>query len=58
MGALTWADGLTHSAKDHTDDIGPKGIAGHDGSDGSHMSDRIERYGEWMVTIGENISFG
>jgi uncharacterized protein YkwD len=56
--AYTLEDGLTAAASDHANDIGPKGITGHTGSDGSSMTDRIERYGEWMGHIGENISFG
>ena len=56
--AYEWDEGLTSAARDHANDIGPKGITGHTGSDGSSMTDRIERYGEWMGHIGENISFG
>ena len=43
---------------DHANDIGPRGIAAHDGSDGSTMKSRIERHGSWNGRIGENISFG
>lgn len=49
---------MADAARDHAEDIGPKGIAGHEGSDGSTMQDRIERYGDWSGYIGENISFG
>jgi len=49
---------LSRAAQDHCNDIGPKGITGHDGSDGSSMSDRIEKHGSWDITIGENIDFG
>lgn len=57
---------LANAAKDHADDIGscvllslgPQGVTGHDGTDGSSMTDRIERYGEWGGHVGENISFG
>jgi uncharacterized protein YkwD len=58
LGKLFWEEGLENAARDHAEDIGPKGITGHTGSDGSSMTDRIERYGEWMGNIGENISFG
>lgn len=34
------------------------GISGHTGSDGSSMSARLTRYGDWMGKIGENIDFG
>lgn len=46
------------SAEQHVADIGPNGICGHTGSDGSQPQDRIEKYGEWEVTCGENIDFG
>ena len=34
------------------------GISGHTGSDGSSMSARLNRYGDWIGKIGENIDFG
>jgi uncharacterized protein YkwD len=45
---MTWSDEMTKAAKDHAKDIGPKGITGHTGSDGSSMNSRLERYGGWM----------
>ncbi|OMJ83081.1 hypothetical protein SteCoe_16061 [Stentor coeruleus] len=56
--ALTWSDALSSSAQIHVDDIGPKGITGHNGSDGSTMQSRIEQFCQWNITIGENIDFG
>lgn len=55
---LEWDDNLGRAARDHASDIGPKGIVGHTGSDGSSMSDRIERYCQWDGQIAENINFG
>ncbi len=49
---------MTKAAKDHANDIGPKGITGHTGSDGSSMTSRLDRYGKWMGKCGENICFG
>lgn len=34
------------------------GITGHTGSNGSTMQSRLEKYGDWMGSIGENIEFG
>lgn len=49
--------GLTQASRDHCYDIGPKGDVSHTGSDGSTMSERMERYGQWNRAIAENISF-
>jgi len=56
--ALEWNDGLALAAQDHCNDIGPKGVVSHDGSDGSKVWDRMELYGVPTGTMGENLSFG
>jgi uncharacterized protein YkwD len=55
---LSPVKGLTLSAKDMVQDQGQTKNTGHTGSDGSTMTARIERYGEWDTAISENISYG
>lgn len=56
--ALSASRPLTLSARDHVKDIGPRGITGHAGSDGSQPIDRIGRYSRPRTTSGEVITFG
>ncbi len=46
------------AALDHCNDCGPKGILGHDGSDGSTPEIRIKRYAPNTCMWGENIAYG
>ena len=49
---------IQKACKDHVDDIGPKGLTTHEGSDGSNLADRIEKYCEWDGATAENLEFG
>ena len=46
------------SAKDHADDIGPKGLIQHDSSNGrTGVKERLRKYGNVVSCYGENLSF-
>ncbi len=49
---------LSKAARDHQRDQQKSGRTGHTGSDQSNLKQRIERYGKWQFTIGENIAYG
>ena len=55
---LTLNDDITKACKDHIEDIGPKGMTTHEGSERSNISDRLEKYCEWDGSIAENMDFG
>ncbi|OHD18884.1 MAG: hypothetical protein A2Y38_14560 [Spirochaetes bacterium GWB1_59_5] len=55
---LSLSKGLSLAAMDHAKDQGSTGQTGHSGSDRSTMGQRVERYGAWQKTAGENIAYG
>jgi uncharacterized protein YkwD len=58
LGPLAASRGLSFAAKAHAADQGRSGATGHAGADGSTPFDRMNRYGKWLATAGENISYG
>lgn len=58
MSSLVPSEGISLAALDHALDLSLTGETGHIGSDRSEFSARIERYGQWLVSIGEVISYG
>jgi len=55
---LTPSKGMSSGAKDHVVDQGSSGATQHRGGDGSQAWDRVNRYGTWEKSIGENIAYG
>jgi uncharacterized protein YkwD len=55
--SLIPSKGMSSGAKDHMKDQKSSGTSQHKGSDGSQPSDRVNRYGTWEKSIGENISY-
>jgi uncharacterized protein YkwD len=49
--------GLILGAQDHVNDLVKTGQSGHRGSDGSMLEDRLNRYGNWSVSVGEDIVY-
>lgn len=58
LAPLTPCAELEQAALDHANDTELKGLIGHVGSDGSFTPDRIKRYGNWAVQVGENLRYG
>lgn len=55
---LNPSKGMSSGANDHVKDQGTSGSSQHRGSDGSQPWDRVNRYGTWEKSIGENIALG
>lgn len=55
---LTYSQGMSKGAADHALDQGATGAFGHEGRDGSFAGERVNRYGEWQESVGENIAYG
>ena len=58
IGALSPSEGLSKAARDMVKDQSPTSNVGHTGRDGSSPFDRMNRYGKWLSTAGENIDYG
>ncbi|HEV7744066.1 MAG TPA: CAP domain-containing protein [Pyrinomonadaceae bacterium] len=54
---LQLSPGMVSAAKDHLNDLVKTGRSGHKGSDGSTVSDRLNRYGTWAESLGEDIVY-
>ena len=55
---LIYSEEISKACRDHIYDIGSKGLTNHIGSDGSNITDRIEKYCEWDGIVAENLDFG
>jgi len=58
VGPLRFSEGLARAARLHARDLGPRGALEHVGSDGSRLSERLNRLGTWQGLVAENISAG
>lgn len=55
---LEWDPCLAKSALSHVEDIGPKGLLQYQSSDETQPQERIEKFGSYVNSLGENIDFG
>lgn len=58
LGPLKANKTLTLAAQDHAADQSKSGGVGHISQNGLTLQNRVERYGKWQHTIGENIIYG
>jgi uncharacterized protein YkwD len=58
VGPLIWDDQLAAAAARHATDMSQNEFFGHQGSDGSDVSQRVADTGYQWRAVGENISFG
>jgi len=49
---------LENASLDHGSDISFNNIFSHTGSNGASLRERVERYGQWRGSLGENMDFG
>ena len=55
---LVYSKDIGLSCKDIVDDIGPKGLVTHEGTEIKNIYNRLEQYCDWDGAIAENIDFG
>lgn len=55
---LGWSNGLAAAASELAREQGKSGATGHYGKKSGSMRARIERHGEWMGEIAENVGYG
>ena len=55
---LIYNEHLSKAARDHALDMAENNLLGHEGSNGSILSDRIEKYIEWDDSCAESIDLG
>ena len=55
---LIYSKDIALSCKDIIDDIGPKGLVSHEGTEIKNLYNRLEQYCDWDGVIAENIDFG
>jgi hypothetical protein len=56
--AFTASRGMSRAARGHAEDIGPRGLTSHTGSNGSDPFRRLQCCGNWQGAAGENIQYG
>ena len=55
---LVYSKDISLSCKDIIEDIGPKGLVTHEGTEAKNIYNRIEKYCEWDGVLAENLDFG
>ena len=55
---LIFSKEISLSCKDLVNDIGPKGLISHEGTEIKNIYNRLEKYCDWDGAIAENLDFG
>ena len=55
---LIYSEEMSLSCKDLVNDIGPKGLITHEGTEIKNIYNRLEKYCDWDGVIAENLDFG